>query len=278
MAASADDIKIRYSGGSLNFNPQQSLGGFMSPQTIPSNTLSNLFDSVVNRKKTEPLNDYRAIYVLNSNEEDLISEVKVWVTGNSGSPANITIGIPTRNEVQQLLFSDYGDIESGFFTIKFKELTTDNINWVADTTTLAANIKSSLENLSTISEVDVSWDGDDGVRTFSIEFVNADGNKQQPLIEIASNTLLTSEPAIAQITVATQTQGTPISDVATNITFSNNAPAGISFVATSEAAPITVGTLAPNESFFVWIKRSIPANSDTSLETDQFTLFVSAEE
>jgi hypothetical protein len=68
-----NDIEFRYSGGAANADPSLSLGGAMSSEIVPSNSLANLFSEVALAESEFGLVDYRCIYVLNTHASDTLA-------------------------------------------------------------------------------------------------------------------------------------------------------------------------------------------------------------
>lgn len=78
MAAS---IAYRLSGGSGNTNPAASLGGVMSSTAATSNTL---FDTVSAAEASAGDIEYRAVFLYNDGDKDLVS-IKLWVSDEPAS-------------------------------------------------------------------------------------------------------------------------------------------------------------------------------------------------
>lgn len=94
MPVVAGDVKLRFSGGASNAVPGSSLGGVMSSVGVTPSTLENLFDNVTPAEATAGDNEYRCIYVYNSNTTDTLNAVKVWIDPNTpATGSNIQIGL-----------------------------------------------------------------------------------------------------------------------------------------------------------------------------------------
>jgi len=95
MAVIATDIQFRLSGGSGNSDPEASLGGVMSSNSVVgSPTTNNIFDNVTADEALAGDINYRCIYILNSNTVDGLISGKVWIESNTPSAdTNIAIGL-----------------------------------------------------------------------------------------------------------------------------------------------------------------------------------------
>jgi len=129
---------------------------------------------------------------------------KDFVISVAGNPlarfkilADQTIG-PGTDEVQSITFSDVPD--EGTFTLVFDGEETAAINWNDN----AAAVESALNNLSALSGASVS--GSFATQTFAVTFTGADGQKDQPLLTVGSNSLKTATILLA-INITEDTPG-----------------------------------------------------------------------
>jgi|OM-RGC.v1.023313865 hypothetical protein len=81
MAAS---LEIRLTGGAANSDPDASLGGTMSSETISATALNNLFDNVSAAEASSGDTEYRAIDVYNAGDATAKS-VQAWISTESPS-------------------------------------------------------------------------------------------------------------------------------------------------------------------------------------------------
>lgn len=269
MAISASDIQIHYSGGLFNGDPLKSLGGLMSQIVVGSNTSDNLFDTTPDIILKQLFQDYRAVYVANTSEKDTLYDVVLYYNKTEEEPSRIRIGVKRQNEIQTINFLDFTSITDGSFTLKFDTQVTSKIQWHSDADTFGQRIQTELRALARLSDVEVdspviSVDA----AAYPIYFVGADRNKLHPNLSVNTNQLAAAGKP-ATITTSVIQPGSPINEVAVDVAFRNNPPAGVSFVIASKDSPINVGTLHPGESFAVWIQRSIPASNTTSTSVDE---------
>jgi len=259
MAISTTDIELRYSGGLFNNDPLLSIGGSIAQIAIEDNTLDNLFDSNPERETDVQYRDFRAIYVINNNTEDIIYDVLVYISKPVQEPSEILMGVIRHNEIQTISFVDFADITSGSFTLKLGNYITNEIAWDSDTDVFGANIQSAIRNIPGMIDVEVyspTIAGD--AVSYPIYFEGDASNKLQPTLSVNTNQLAAAgQPAT--ITIAVSQAGSPINDVAVHVAFRNNPPAGVSFIETSPVLSVNIGTLRPGEYFPIWLQRTIPA-------------------
>ena len=266
-----NDIRYFYSGGATNRDPSLSHGGVMSIMPAPSDIDQNLFEEYPNLIQDDQKIDYRALYVMNMSFTETFYDVHAWVETQTPGGPEIFIGIPTATEVQKITVTEASTITGGSFTLKFGDYVTEDILW--DTLVLTAeNIAVALNAAPTISNVTVSGASVSGDKwEFTVTFAEADRNKLQPTIKSQVN-LLTWTGSTPTISITEITNGRPINDIATDVGFANNAPLDVTFVETDPSAPITVGSLAPQDTFYVWLRRTLARPRQTEALTNNFTL------
>lgn len=95
MAVVPSDIVMRLSGGSANANVNASLGGVMSSVPVSfGDTMNNLFDNVSDAEAVAGDDNYRCVYVRNSNGSDTLNAVKIYTSSNTPSPTTkVQIGV-----------------------------------------------------------------------------------------------------------------------------------------------------------------------------------------
>jgi len=272
---SESDIQIRYSGGSFNDDPSASLGGLMSPAVVPGGSLDSLFESLdAVDSPSITIREYRAIYVHNNSEIDGLYDITTWIDSEFSDVGGTTvkIGIPLQIEVQHIIISDSDKITTGDFTLKFgpHDLL---IVWAGDSGT-GENIRSALAGLPGLHTTAVITTSGITSVGYEITFSGTGRNKWYPALEVADNRLIAGNGSafIPEISPSVVNYGSPINDIATDIAFGNNPPAGVSFITTSEGVPISVGNLRPQESFYIWVEREITLTTLDSYFNDGFTL------
>jgi hypothetical protein len=277
---STTDIQLRYSGGPFNIDPTQSVGGLMSGTQLIPGTTDNLFNSSPDTQAKQNFTDYRAFYVLNTNEQAGWYNVAVSASHSTTPGTTLGIWIPLRNEVQNIILSSFASTTSGNFTLKLGNLTTSSISWSSTLNTLAGNIQNALNALAPLGDVVVTAAQAGSGATFTVTFSGPiTQNKLYPLLSVPSNTLAAST-GTSPISVQAVTNGTPINDVAVNVAFSNNPPVAAlgKWVDMSNNPSISVGSLLPGESFFIWVERKIPAAVESyngAVASDSFSLNIS---
>lgn len=105
MAVVLKDIEYRYSGGAGNFTPDDSLGGVMSNDQVPTAILQKLFDDVSSSEASSGDTEYRCYYIYNDNDTDSCNTVRVYILEETPSadtvidigldPAGVGNGVTT---------------------------------------------------------------------------------------------------------------------------------------------------------------------------------------
>ncbi len=91
MAITSSDLLFKYTGSGSASNPELSLGGTISSNTIPSGTDNNLFDDVTGDESYSGVQHYRAIGIHNSNSTHILMNAKLWITGYSRATSNYDV-------------------------------------------------------------------------------------------------------------------------------------------------------------------------------------------
>lgn len=101
------NIVFRLSGGNLNTNPNNSIGGAMSSTEINSEELNNLFDRMTKSENINEITDHRCIYIYNNGDDDFING-KVYIDNITpeGSLTEFKIGIGSLNSTPGVLSSE----------------------------------------------------------------------------------------------------------------------------------------------------------------------------
>ena len=89
----SDDLEYRYSGGATNDNPSASLGGTLSSETIPDDTLHAIFDVVTGDEGAAGDVEYRGIYIVNTHDTLTLIAAKLWVTSQPSGDSAIAIAL-----------------------------------------------------------------------------------------------------------------------------------------------------------------------------------------
>jgi len=91
MGITSSDLLFKYTGSGSAANPELSLGGTISSNTIPSGTDNNLFDDVTGDESYNGAQHYRAIGIHNSHGTHILMNAKVWITGYSRASSNYDV-------------------------------------------------------------------------------------------------------------------------------------------------------------------------------------------
>lgn len=265
-----DDISVVLSGGSINVQPNKSIGGAPSSTPIVSGNLNNLFHDISAEESESGHEDYRCIYVFNDGETPLYN-LKLWILEDASS-ANMEIGIDTRDEVQQIAISN-GTPTGGSFVLSYDSHSIMS-NFESDLGSWASSLQYSLRSLADsegnalLPDVTVTAQSTGSSIVFEIRFVSKSGKRSHPELVVDSNFLT---PGGTSITVSTIQQGSPINTEAPSLNSETTPPGGVSFFTPSQSSPINLLRLSPEDGFPLWIKRVVPADS-SAVENDSFKI------
>jgi len=280
MTISASDINFFYSGGSNNLDPTKSIGGKASVNLIEgiANSIFTDVTDVAGLGAPTSLGpdgiDYRCFYIFNTSELYSLYEASIYVLQQSGTGdvfSNITLGLSTSTEVQNLNISLTGTPASGSFKLQYETSTTDSIPYSSDSEQMANNIQRELNRLSVLGGnfsgvvVNASSNSD-----FLISFLGGENNRNH---ELLTATNLNITPA-ASISISEATEGQPINSEAPLLPNSLTTPFGVVFSDTFADNPISIGDLRPGDGVPIWIKRET-TGSGTSTVDLEFKLRIS---
>lgn len=261
---SSSDISVVLSGGSTNINPNASLGGEPSATPITDGVVNNLFDDIQPEESSEGHEDYRCLYFFNDGEAS-VYEIEVYIEEEFEGGANIELGIESRDEIQRMTITNLpasGNLRLDYDGHEF--LTEYN----SDLSVWAGTLQSELRGLSQLQDVTVIAQTAGNSLIFDINFIDKDGKRSHPLIEVVANNLT---PGGVEASIATTSQGSPINTIAAEIDIETTPPGNVGFYVPSSSSPITIPKLLPSEGFPVWAKRVCIAGVDPK-ERDGFRL------
>lgn len=266
----ASDITVVLSGGTINIDPNRSLGGDPSNSPIIDGILNNLFDDVSPEESESGHEDYRCIYFFNDGTTPVYS-VKVFIVEDFEKGATIEVGIQQRNEIQRIQVT--GSLAGGQITLSYEGVEfTSNFN--ADLGTWATTLETTLNSLvdgsgdPLLREVTVNAQATDSqTKIFDISFVGIDGSRNHSEFILVSNNLVSGEvTGSTEVEISTPQEGAPVNTIAPEISLETTPPGGVVFFAASELSPISIPYLKAEEGFPVWVKRTIAANTDAVAE------------
>ena len=81
MPITQDELLFKYTGSGSTANPELSLGGTCSTNTIPSGVANNIFDDVTGAEASSGKTEYRAIGIHNSNTTHVWMNTSIRVEG-----------------------------------------------------------------------------------------------------------------------------------------------------------------------------------------------------
>jgi len=91
MGITESDLLFKYTNNATTVNPELSLGGTLSPNTIPSGVDNNLFDDVTGDESSLGAQHYRAIGIHNTLTTHIWMNTKAWITGYNRAASNYDV-------------------------------------------------------------------------------------------------------------------------------------------------------------------------------------------
>lgn len=273
MPNTADDISIVFSGGTNNTNPNLSIGGAPSSTPITDNQLNNLFDDVLPAESEAGHEDYRCFYVFNDGDE-AVYNFEIWIESQVDDGASIEIGIKNKDELQRITLS--GSLPtsgSGTFSYENEDFVVPVFSDLAEA---AQHFEDSLnalvdgDGVKLLETTVVTTPSSLGSPTiiFDVLFTGNDGKKNHEQITLEEDNYL---PEAVTWTTTTVQEGAPVNTVAPSVANDETPPDNVEFYVASEASPISVYRLLPEEGFPIWIKRVTTAGA-VSKASDGATL------
>lgn len=265
---SQGDINIYLSGGLYNSDPNASLGGSPSSHGLTT-FVDNLFAKTSKVDYTEGAQSYRCIYVTNSGQTTY-SNLVAWVSQDNNL-SSVQIGVHREIEVQGVLLGGYP--VGGNFSLRYNATVggltvsqdTQPIQFVPDTVTLANNVASALNALTLLEDVTVVANPFPSYWQCLVKFGGSHSYRYHLPLEVANNSLIGTEPTV---TIYMQVQGGPVNEMASDIGFENQAPAGVIFYdATDFSHAISTGSLESLDTMAIWLSRMTPANLQPTEQT-----------
>lgn len=252
------------SGGVVNQDPDQAIGGPPSP-TIIDDIANNLFADVTSVQTNTGYTDYRCYYIFNDNEDDYVL-FKIWIDSQVASGSDCYIGITLSNEIQEMQFVN---VSGGDFTLALDGHITDTITFTFTPNLMAELIQNALRSLPNAKECVVTAQGSD---TYRIEYLGINANTAYPMMTFGVNALLPNNPLEATGAQFTRVQnGSPVNTIATDIGVVTTPPNGITFSQPDSNSSFLIGTLRVGDGFPVWIKR-ITDPETTPIPNDGITI------
>lgn len=272
MALTGNDIKLFFSGGLSNTDPDQCLGGEMSTNFFVAD---RLFDNVTGTQTAAGYIDYRCVYFHNISSTDTLFNGKVFISSEVVGGSNVTIGLEINNERQDIYLTNATSVASGSFILQYYDFSSDSdiqftVNYDSSMATWTSNFQSALNAINGLENVFVTGSYIGTTAYFQIYFNGSSGYRFYENLQLVSlsNSFLDVN---ATLTIQKVINGGPKLKTAANIGLDTTAPNGVSFFSTSVNSPINIGDLKPQEYFPVWIKRVVVSNV-TPLDGDGFTI------
>lgn len=275
---SGEDITLVLSGGTVNLNPNNSLGGDPSSSPIVNNALNNLFSDISSDQSDEGVEDYRCLYFFNDGDTDIYS-VSVWIDSDFDGGSTMELGVETRNEIQRVSITG-GVVTGGSFTLSYNGHTFV-APYNADLGEWAVTVQDGILGLIGDDAMPIFHDvsvvaQNAGATTiiFDINFSDTDAKRNFDKFVLVEEDLVSVDEI--NVLISTPQEGAPINTIAPEINFETTPPGGVGFFTTSEASPIELPYLKSGEGFPLWVKRVTPEGTEAK-ESDGFILSFKAE-
>lgn len=257
-----EDISTTFSGGSSNFNPEESLGG--DPSVHPAN---RLFNDIDKNQAITGKTDYRCVYLNNDNATQDLQDAILSIVYTQDGDSIVELGVSFANDIQSITVTNTDLIVSGYMELIYTDDEEHSVlaNWDASLDNWTDNIQNALRTIENLEDVTVASSEDGTTVIFEITFGGSAGNRNHQILQIENNLL----PSGVNTAIAKITNGSPINNSTDEIDVETTPPFNLTFTPNS----IEIGNFRPNDTLPIWIKRTVPANSSVA-ENDGFTLRV----
>lgn len=272
MTTSGNDISFVLSGGSVNIDPNQSLGGDPSSTPITTAVLNNLFDDVLPEESQDGAEEYRCFYIFNDGDTTIYT-INIWIHEDFTDGSVMSLGFEQRNESQRLTIT--GTMTGGYLTLSYKGrefITSYNANlgtWASTLQTTLSELTDE-EDVNYFEEVSViAQNAASNTIIFDISFSGLDAKRNIDKFQEVSNDF---EPiGLINITLSVTQDGAPVNTIASEINEETTPPGGVTFVVPTLTNPLQIPRLMPSEGFPIWVKRTTAANTEAK-ERDGFII------
>lgn len=252
-------LKLFYSGGLNNNDPNKSLGGEMS-NFIISTSKNNIFNNVTGVSYASGLTDYRCIFLKNTSPNRVLYLYFSLDDFFSGSV--LDLGFNFVNEIQSLTILN-GPFTNGQEVVLSYAGTTFTIIYNTNFTTFLNNFNASIKQVSGLEDVVVTGSTNSSNYAFEITFLGTAGYKTHPLIELVGYNL-TPTPSII---ILKPQSGSPINTIPNKILDSTREPNGITFYDASITSPVYLPLLNSGDFLPIWLRRNVYPNT-IAIEND----------
>lgn len=277
MAIISDDIKLFYSGGITNSNPDLCLGGEMSTTFFLSN---RLFDSITSSQSSSGYADYRCVYFYNLNATDTLRDAKVYISNEISGGSDVVIGLEINNERQDIYITNATSVATGSFILQYYNYFNDSeiqftVSHNPNITTWSTNLQNSIRSISGLEEVTVIGSYIGSTAYFQITFGGTARYRYYEVLQFVSSSQSFLD-VNSSFTIQKIIDGGPKLKTAIEVNNDTTSPNNVTFAPTSISYPIEIGDLKPLEFYPIWIKRTVASNT-SSMENDGFSLRMKGE-
>jgi len=249
-AASLGDVEYRLSGGSANTDPEDSIGGAISLQSISSQLLKPI-DTLTGFTLRSGSNNTRGIGVIRLIINDNGDKKLRWTP--SGGVLGGTISIPYSGRFS--LLSGAGAVE-GYVSV---DVTYDNLP--DEETEWRVWIENGDQQLLPDVAAAEAGTGETIYRCFYLYNASSSGVLGSLKLFLLLDTYSRSDIHIGVDPIGIAGEAVTIADQYT-------APVGVSFSQPTEESPLVVGDIEGSEWIPIWIRRTIPAGTYEDVKHD----------
>lgn len=267
MTLSANDITFTLSGGIGNADPLSSLGGESSVHGFPAR---RLFTDITENQAEEGYTDFRCFYINNESDVDTLHDAGIYISQEIENGGSVRLGFSFQNERQDITIGNGVAVTGGSFEIKYTTAVDDyeiTVDWIDGQTNWANSLQDGLRSIPNLEGVTVTAESSGSTLVFHVDFVGTAKNRYHDVLELVSNNLIGS----VSFLITKVVPGGPINQPADEIDLPTTPPNNITFIQTTAGTAASIGNFRPLDSVPVWVRRSIPANTD-AMDGDGFTI------
>lgn len=252
-------LKLFYSGGLNNNDPNKSLGGEMS-NFIISTSKNNVFNNVNGISYAAGLTDYRCVFLKNTSPNRVLylyCSLDDFFLGSI-----LDLGFNFVNEIQSVTILN-GPFTNGQEIVFSYAGTNFTVVYDTDFVTFLNNFNVSIKQVLGLEDVDVTGSSNGSNYALEITFLGIAGYKTHPLIELVGYNL-TPTPTII---ILKPQSGSPINTIPNKIFDSTREPDGITFYDASTTSPVYLPLLNSGDFLPIWLRRNVYPNT-IAIEND----------
>lgn len=264
------DIKYYHSGGVVNNNPENDLGGIQSNIELGS-SIDNLFDDLSGSVSRVGRTDYRCFYIKNTHATHVLRNAKVYIWSEKESGSLLDLGATLENAHQNVIISGPNPPNEGdFFELYvIRRYSGPQDAYVRayyhpNPTIWQGRFQTELRSIDSCQDARVDFYGSIGNPTnitFTVNFTGSLGSRLLDSMVVRGTTQLSTCSASVVVTRS----GNPMNTTAITISNKTTAPANVDFSHPLYGSPFKIGDLRPYDAIPIWVRRTTPANTTAKI-------------